>query len=194
MPFTTAYQVHFDDNDLLISGDDTINLSWTPNTVYTPIPPEDYSVNIWLYTLKDNYQWIQEVLLTYNTSNSGNATVTLPALDIHNDPIVPVAFHISTCSESGEGLYNITPGIWTSIAYFSASKPSRNQCESWESNKESRKEELESIDLLPPCYCTVQQARAPNSGMLEESMGYPFQEFFNENASTCFYTSRVEYP
>ena len=188
MSFLNAHQVNFESESLLFAPGSALTLTWDPEAIH---PPEFLGTNtleIQIYTLKESFVWNKLANLASNISNSGTAVVIIP-VDLSSEDLgifIPVTFEVSSNVESQ------AHGIWSSVAYIEISPVTRDQCEVWFNNTAEREVERNVINSLPPCPCTEQQARAPNSGVCEQNLANPTQFFFNSGASTCFYPSWLD--
>ena len=202
--FIGTHQVDFRTDDLLLRKDQELVLSWNRNAVFPVDLPEDYLVDVKLFELSEHYQWILHTTLAAGITNSGEAHIIIPDLNKNHSAsreLFPILIcvcksSITNMQHSGINLNdtNSTAGIWTGVAYYSTSGLSYNECVKWTNDQYTRESELNSIDSLPSCPCTVQQARAPNSGLTEQELDFPFQQYFSRNhSSVCFYPSVLKY-
>ena len=180
---------------MLFTSGSQVTITWFSNAVYPLLSPDNYTVDVWLYRLRVGWNQIKRI--DSDLPNSGIATCIIPVID-EDDPLFPVAIQvaISTASQQEMNLVESqvgedpSAGLWTGPAYMNTSKITRQQCQDW-LEESVRQTELDTINDLPPCPCTLRQALAPNSRLTEQNFGFPFQQFFNEDASICFYSSAV---
>ena len=195
MSFLTAHQVNLGRDNLLFTGEESVSLTWLRDAVFPVQDPDNYTVDIWLYRLSQTHVWVRTACLASNIPNSGRATVTFPQLERSaTDPrFSAVAIQVALNTTHAEAAELPTAaGLWTTVAFATDTPPTREECNEWAGDTSARMEEQEAINSnTPACPCTVQQARAPNSGFTEQNMGSPMQLYFNPGATMCFYQSRV---
>ena len=191
--FFTAYQVNLVTEDLLFTGEESVSLTWLPDAVFPSENPGNYTVDVWLYTLSGN-TWAKTACLASAYPNSGRATVTIPRIEHSaSGRFSAVAIQVALNTNQTESR-NLTTGagLWTVVAYATDTAPTRKECNDWAENTVRRLTEQNTINSWsPPCPCMLQQARAPNSGVTEQTLGDAVQNFFNPGAATCFYQSTV---
>ena len=197
MSFLTAHQVNLERENLLFTGGESISLTWLRDAVFPVQDPDNYTVDIWLYRLSQiqaQHVWVRTAGLASNIPNSGRATVTVPRLERSaTDPrfsVVAIQVALNT-SQAEPAELPTAAGLWTTVAFATDTPPTREECNEWAGDTSARMAEQEAISRTPACPCTVQQARAPNSGFTEQNMGSPMQQYFNPGATTCFYQSQV---
>ena len=181
-------------DNLLFTGEESVSLTWLRDAVFPVQDPDNYTVDIWLYRLSQTRVWVRTACLASNIPNSGRATVTSPRLERSaTDPrFSAVAIQVALNTSHAEAAELPTAaGLWTTVAFATDTPPTREECNEWAGDTSRRMEEREAISSTPTCPCTVQQARAPNSGFTEQNMGSPMQLYFNPGATMCFYQSRV---
>lgn len=192
--FLNAHQVNIESESLLFAPGNAITLTWDPQAISLPESLGTYNLDVQIYTLRETSEWNKLANLATNISNCGTAVVTIP-VDLSSKGlgnIIPIAFELSSNVES---LMSVgAPGVWSTVAYLamSSNAVTREQCEVWFNNTAEREMERNIINSLPPCPCTEQQARAPNSGVCEQNFAIPTQLFFNSGASTCFHPILLE--
>lgn len=202
MHFLTAHKVNLVSDDQTLWKGKSLLLQWDPYDVCPVEEPADYAVDVSLFRLTENYEWVFQTLLVSNNTNTGHTNLTFPDLH-HNSPELETVFPFvlqvtrSTATESNQTnsgkLSSIQPGIWSSVAFFSTlGLFSHKECTRWAGDEGSRKNELLSIDSLPPCPCTVEQAKAPNSRLSRQRHGTS-PHFQYSSVPSCYYSSLVEY-
>ena len=192
MSFLTSHQVNLGRENLLFTGGESVSLTWLRDAVYPVQDPDNYTVDIWLYRLQ--HVWVRTARLASNIPNSGRATVTVPRLERSaTDPrFSAVAIQVALNTSQAEPAELPTAaGLWTTVAFATDTPPTREECNTWRSDTSTRMAEQAAISRTPACPCTVQQARAPNSGFTEQNMGSPMQLYFNPGATMCFYQKMV---
>ena len=196
MSFLTAHQVNLGRDNLLFTGEESVSLTWLRDAVFPVQDPDNYTVDIWLYRLSQTQRvWVRTACLASSIPNSGRATVTFPQLErAATDPrFSAVAIQVALNTSQAETAELPTAaGLWTTVAFATDIPPTRDECNAWAGDTSRRIVEQAMINSnTPACPCTVQQARAPNSGLTEQNMGSPIQLYFNPGAAICFYQSRV---
>ena len=195
MPTFNAYQVNYLNSDLLFEASSLVTLSWTPSDVFPSEKQDSYSVDIALYGLVRNENtasWSELDQVATNISNSGKVNITVPDLPLlqNHSAYLTVTFQVrfsplSLTNQSYDQL-SVSAGIWTSEAYYSyEGEPSRDRCIAWASHLQARETELSQISDLPACPCNLDQAKAPNSGFMEEQG----KDIFQSQSSVCYYQS-----
>ncbi len=200
--FLSANEVTFNSKALTLWKGNSLHVTWKPNHVFPLEEPELYTLDISLYRLTEDHQWALQTLLAANITNTGQTNVSFPDLYRGNTglpEIFPFALKLTMSisrsnSNTTKAVYQNLgqlPGIWSSVAYFSVSNLfSHMECNNWVRDTASRQNELFSIDSLPPCPCTVDQAQAPNSGLTQQTSGAPSLHYFNgDRVSDCYYSS-----
>lgn len=194
--FFTAYQVNLGRDSLLFTGEESVYLTWTRDAVFPFQDPDTYTVDVCLYTLTGHLTWIQSVCLASNILNSGSARVIIPHMErSKTDPrfsaiAIQLGLNISQVELQSFQDLTTSAGLWTVVAYTTDAPPTREECSIWAGETDARMAEQEKIKSeSPPCPCTLQQARAPNSGFTEQTREIPNLKYFNPGATTCFYQS-----
>ena len=193
MSFLTSHQVNLGRENLLFTGGESVSLTWLRDAVFPVQDPDNYTVDIWLYRLSQRV-WVRTAGLVSNIPNSGRATVTFPHLERSATDLrfSAVAIQVALNTSQAEPAELPTAaGLWTTVAFATDTPPTREECNAWTGDTSARMAERVAISRTPACPCTVQQARAPNSGFTEQNMGSPMQLYFNPGATTCFYQSMV---
>ena len=195
MSFLTSHQVNLGRENLLFTGVESVSLTWLRDAVFPVQDPDNYTVDIWLYRLSQLRRvWVRTAGLANNIPNSGRATVTVPHLERSaTDPrfsAVAILVALNT-SQAGPAELPTAAGLWTTVAFATDTPPTREECNEWAQDTSRRMAERMRISRTPACPCTVQQARAPNSGFTEQNMGSPMQLYFNPGTTTIFYQSQV---
>jgi len=191
--FFTTYQVNLIREDLLFTGEESVSLTWLPDAVFPMEDPGNYTVDIWLYTLSRT-TWGKTACLASAYPNSGIANITIPHMERSASgrfSAVAVQIALNTNETESRSL-TTAAGLWTVVAYATDAAPTRKECNDWAENTDMRMTERNTINSRPPpCPCMLQQARAPNSGVTEQTLGDAVKNFFNPGAATCFYQSTL---
>lgn len=173
-----------------------MELTWTTSDVFSVEKQHAYSIDIALYGLirqGNAASWIEISQPVTNMSNTGQANVTLPTLQVyHNESAyLAIAFQVRFSqplfhTNRSYDLLSIPAGIWSRESYYNYDAgPSRERCIAWASFVQARLTERMQIDKLPPCPCNLDQAMAPNSGFHRVH----HEKFFNPGATVCYYQS-----
>ena len=217
MSFDRAHAVNFDPPSLLLRPSTTLTVTWDPQMLLPLQDPASYRVDIGLYRLNLNTgEGVELSSLASNVENSGRRDVTIPTIFDNlsggrmQTDAYPVAIHVTVASTAPEFLskrqtdttllrklirFGLRINVWTGIAYYIATTLSERYCNEW-----SRRQPLDngnSINRrLPPCPCTEDQARSPNSGFQEERLSsYIYdvtifddlwRNFFHPGTASCF--------
>ena len=215
--FDRAHAVSFNSPSLLLRSSTSFTVTWDPQMVLSLQDPASYRVNIGLYQLNLNTgEGVELSSLASNVENSGRRDVTIPTIFDNvsggrmQTDAYPVAIHVTVASTAPEFLskrqtnttllrklirFGLRINIWTGIAYYIATTLSERYCNEW-----SRRQPPDignSINRrLPPCPCTEDQARSPNSGFQEERLSsYIYdvtifddlwRNFFHPGTASCF--------
>ena len=207
----------FDPPSLLLRPSTTLTVTWDPQMFLPLQDPASYRVEIGLYRLNLNTgEGVELSSLASNVENSGRRDVTIPTIFDNlsggrmQTDAYPVAIHVTVASTVPEFLskrqtdttllrklirFGLRVNIWTGVAYYIATTLSERYCNEW-----SRRQPLDignSINRrLPPCPCTEDQARSPNSGFQEERLSsYIYdvtifddlwRNFFHPGTASCF--------
>lgn len=144
-------------------------------------------------------------------TNSGTALFTAPESNESGGNIYPVIIRISvgrpmsisnpevssmisSFGRSVEGNALGSVAQWTSTMYYMDSPRINMLCNQWSMDQEDERIGDIVRNRLPPCPPRIDQARAPNSGLSEDS-GYWIQKsnrFFHPTAATCFRQSSFD--
>ena len=217
MSFDRAHAVDFNPPSLLLGPSTTLTVTWDPQMLLPLQDPASYRVDIGLYQLNLNTgEGVELSSLASNVENSGRRDVTIPTIFDNlsggrmQTDAYPVAIHVTVASTAPEFLskrqtdttllrklirFGLRINVWTGIAYYIATTLSERYCNEW-----SRRQPLDignSINRrLPPCPCTEDQARSPNSGFQEERLSsYIYdvtifddlwRNFFHPGTASCF--------
>lgn len=149
----------------------------------------DVSINALVPSVNGTVVWIKLRTLYKNITNLGKAVIIVPDVDLANqlkDRLL-ITFHISVNEASCLIALPSSPGIWSSIAFYSKVELSRNKCIEWIKNTEERLHELRTIEAEHPCPCTLQHAQSPSSGVNLDQSTDKYNAFFNPGAHICGY-------
>ena len=217
----------------------TVTVYWSQQTIFPIADPESYRVDITMREFDTNTgEWNTLATLASDLPNNGEAKITipvLPAVEIFEDSIKPVVIEVGISSTSmtdtNRGVFSsvlskvgqfglhilkqspmrilrrivgLVPGILRNIGL-------RPACEEW-ARTQPDNIGAEINNRLPPCPCTEDRARAPNSGFREERLSSiikvigrvqdyfettiiddAFRNFFHPRTASCF-RQRVSNP
>ena len=189
----TSQKVNFADSNLLFTDGSYVTLTWKPKDVFQQKPSDSYSIDISLYALLSKVNstaaWRKLRTVSADLPNWGTAAIQVPVITPidHVERQYPIAFQITVNEKSAPDTLDITPGIWTDVAYYSRDRPSRSRCIDWIENTEERWQEQQEIEAQPPCPCTLQHAQTPGSGVFLDRSSHNHLEFFNPGAYICGY-------
>ena len=168
--------------------------------------PDRYLVNIYLVQFNDDGEWEQLDQLARGQPNRGEAEVSIPLLvdaiegrqEIVQD-ILSVAVQVrvggsldDTGSQSLIQQLQNRAVQWTSSLYYSLSNTFRQKCQDWcDMQPENIGEDI--VRELTPCPPLVEQARLPNSGLVEDEgiSRLLSNTFFHRGTETCFRSRRA---
>ena len=197
VPSSQASGVNYLNSDLIFESGSTVELTWTATDVLSLEERHAYSIDIALYGLLQQgnaASWTEISQLVTNMSNTGQANVTLPTLQVYHNhsAYLAIAFQVRfsqlalSHTNRSYDLLSLPAGIWSRESYYSyEGGASRERCIAWASFDQARLIERMQIDDLPPCPCNLDQAKAPNSGFHR----IHHEEFFNPGATVCYYQS-----
>ena len=184
-----------------MDSEEQLNITWDPQSLLPTIDPSLYTVDITLYRFQldaDNQvQFSYFLHVMRDHTNNGTALFTAPESNESGGNIYPVVIRVSvgtpTSASNSEtssmisrfGRSGDSVAQWTSTMYYLDSLRFQTMCTDWSRNQEIG----EAVrNRLPPCPPRIDQARAPNSGLSEDS-GYWIEKsnrFFHPMAATCF--------
>ena len=178
-----------------INPRDSVTLQWDKEI----LPYEgasSYTVDIILYEVNTATASLHVLETLYsNVANSGAQTVTIPARKeqirtglLRDAPPIAVVLNVAAKTPT---IPLQQAGVWTGIIFL-AGGPQwlRHECRVWD----SKDEDVVDIGVLP-CPPMANQARLPNSGLIEESYEsiygsttyhQQFTSTFHPGAESCF--------
>ena len=170
--------------------------------------PDRYLVNIYLVQFNDDGQWEQLDQLLQGQPNRGEAAVSIPLLveelegrqQLVQD-IVSVAVQVRVGGYLDEtGSQSLIQQLenravqWTSSLYYSLSDTFRQKCQDWcDTQPDNIGEDI--VSELTPCPPLVQQARLPNSGLVEDQgiSRLLSNTFFHRGTEICFRSRQARF-
>lgn len=211
VPIEKGYQVNVTTPTGLVNftANDTIELQWSPESIFPRNSSSEFQVNISMYGLNlQTGEW--ELMHTFvsNSDNDGLEIVRIPR-DLNKSlEILPVTFQVAASNNSLSTVSSGTlytklvragqnAGRWSSQYYYFnpvvATRTSYHLCQSW--YEEEAEDGSLLLDDLSPCPPQESQARAINSGLMEidytsffgsTSYRRQWMESFHPGASACF--------
>lgn len=190
------------DDNLVFSVGSEIEVIWDPDTIFSVLPSDSYTVDLFLYHMDlSTGNWREFSSLASNVENNGALNVTVENIP-SGDNVLPIAIFVFASSE-GFPLPQLTTldlraGKWSAQFYYGQSFAlqirGRFLCEAWYL-QEPPSIGSELLERVTPCPPTEEQARLPNSRIEEEShfsfLGntrYHSQQmnYFNPGVSVCY--------
>ena len=194
MPFSRSAKINVAGNTALLFPGDTVTLTWNPSDVF-PLT-KDFNIDVAMFILLFQSWKCVTVLKTNISNNIGQIEVEIPQSIFLLPGANFVLFSISARLDLFEnpsgacpatiGIIPNTPTIWSDALFISAVDINSQYCTEWADNFNDRKKDLEELQGLPPCPCTVSQARLPSSQLVEEKLSPLSFYFFHPNSSICF--------
>ena len=221
VPFDKAFEVFIESEEPILESGNVIVVQWSPESVFSLLDVSTYTVDITLreFDVVTN-TWSVVATLASEIPNNGLAILTMPPLLVvnnYNGSLVPVVIEVGLNSNST--LFNATNSISNVLSMLNQygqkitrqspmrmlkklyeQSIQRLRCEAWASLQPINiGDELNNI--LPPCPCTEDRARSPNSGFIQESYlslfkvfdscgtettDHAFIEYFHPGAASCF--------
>ena len=189
---------------LFLEPKSTVKLDWNPN-ILPYIDPQSYKVDILLYEIDEMSGSLSSPhVLKKAIDNTGSNEVEIPILRKAKVPAAPVAIKVGEAMESSSRRKRSTAddsqlgGVWSGIFFSAAARQNyifrRNKCDSW-SNEEGEDIGPALLATVLPCPPRLEQARLPNSGLIEvnfdsvfRSSNYnkQYQLYLHSNTSVCF--------
>ena len=235
MPFQRAFEGIVESAEPLLESGATINIYWSPQSIFPPVVDDiSFTVDITLRVLDiDSGEWKTLAMLASDLPNSGEAQVTIPnipELEGFDNSLSPVVVEvgISTTSMTTTRKRGLFSNILQKVGRFGLrilkqtpmrlikrairQVAQRLACEAWAELIEDEDIGEQINNRLPPCPCTAERARAPNSGFNEEKLSSivkvigriqdyigttiaddAFREYFHPGSASC-YRQRVDIP
>ncbi len=198
----------------LINPQSRISISWEPNGLLPThvLDPTSYRVNIVLVLFNMHTgEWVEvpNGIVNPSQENTGQAEVEINIVSDNNElinDVRPVAIQVKIDSAStvmrqkrvAPLLLSLGRVIrWGKIIYYSLSNTLRTLCNSWcDSEPENIGQIiLDELARFAPCAPRVEQARSPNSGLVEDTgISRVLSNYlFHRGTETCFRSERARY-
>ena len=191
---------------LFLEPESKVTLDWNPN-ILPYNDPQSYQVDIVMYeidemtgSLSSSYELKQAI------NNTGSDEVVIPILRNLEKVAAPVVVKVREAMASSARRKRNTAddsqlgGVWSGIFFGTAAKagsssiPRRKACDNW---SEEEKEDIGPALLATviPCPPRLEQARLPNSGLIEvnltsvfgsSSYNQQYQLYLHSNTKICF--------
>lgn len=189
---------------LFLEPKSTVKLDWNPN-ILPYIDPQSYQVDILLYEIDEMSGSLSSPhVLKKAIDNTGSNEVEIPILRNTKVPAAPVAIKVGEAMESSSRRKRRAVddsqlgGVWSGVYFSAAARQNfffrRTTCASW-SKKEGEEIGPALLATVLPCPPRLEQARLPNSGLIEvnfdsvfRSSNYnkQYQLYLHSNTSVCF--------
>ena len=197
MSFTTAYEVEIESDSLLLETGNNINVHWTPESILPQFPPDNYTVDIRLYTVDPITEiWREVYMLASDIPNNGAIDVTVPDLgdiimggnnnggqkDQPPDPAFPLAIQVAASARIVEtrlrrGTFtNIVQRIvrfpfakWSFIVFLVIQVAGPPYCKWW-NRQQPEGIGQQILDSVSTCPCTADAASRQNSGFKRDNI------------------------
>ena len=206
--FTTAHEVEIESDSLLLETGNNIKVRWTPASILPQFSPDDYTVDIRLYTVDPITEvWREVYVLASGIQNNGTIDVTVP--DVGNiimngnsnrgqkdqppDPAFPLAVQVAASANVVERRLrrgtsaNLVQRIvrfpfakWSFIAYL-VQVAGAAYCKWWNSQQpEGIGQQI--LDSVSTCPCTVGAASRDSQFTTDN----PITQFIFHFGSSCY--------
>ena len=193
--FTTAHEVEIESDSLLLETGININVRWTPASILPQFSPDDYTIDIRLYTVDPITEvWREVYVLASDIRNNGAIDVKVPDVggiimdgnsnlgqkDQPPDPAFPLAVQVAasvverrlrrgTSANLVQRIVRSPFAKWSSIAYLVIQVAGPPYCKWWNSQQpEGIGQQI--LDSVSPCPCTVGAASSLNSGFKRDNI------------------------
>ena len=205
--FTTAHEVEIESDSLLLETGNKIKVRWTPESILPQFPPDDYTVDIRLYTVDPLTEvWREVYVLASGIQNNGTIDVTVPDVgdiimdgnsnrgqkDQPPDPVFPLAVQVAASAHVVERrlrrgtIANLVQRIvpfakWTFVAFFVIQVAGAAYCKWWNSQQpEGIGQQI--LDSVSTCPCTVGAASRDSQFTTDN----PITQFIFHFGSSCY--------
>ena len=197
MSFTTAHEVEIESDSLLLENGNNIKVRWTPASILPQFSPDDYTIDIRLYTVDPITEvWREVYVLASDIPNNGGIDISVPDVgdiimdgnsnrgqkDQPPDPAFPLAVQVAASDNIVERrlrrgtIANLVQRIvrspfakWSSIAYLVIQVAGPPYCKWWNSQQpEGIGQQI--LASVSPCPCTVGAASSQNSGFKRDNI------------------------
>ena len=198
-PIEHADKVNIISNDLLTYEQETITLTWTPNSLAEStgtVNPTTLHLDVKLHIVTDDS--IEEVTkLVNDISNNGSYSVTIPMISHSSaQTVYPaiISIEVKQNDQQNPTLYDKAEGTvkqWSDMIWIVTSGQNPNklydECKRWSANEPVAIGEtlLSTVRSEFPCPATIGQARTINSGLIQHT-NTKLMQFLHPNADKCF--------
>ena len=196
-----AHKVNVISNNLLIHPQESITLTWTPNSLAEStgrVNTTTLLIDIKLHIFTDDS--IEEAIeLVNGISNNGSYTATIPIISHSSaQAVYPAIISIEakgndqlnpTLYDSAEG----TVKQWSGMIWIIVSEQKfYSECKRWSANEPVAIGEtlLSTVRSEFPCPPTIGQARTINSGLIQHA-NTKLMQFLHPNADKCFHQRTI---
>ena len=232
VPFQRAFEAYVKNEEPVFENGTTVLVYWSPQSIFPLLDQHNYTIDIILREFDmDSKEWKILATLGSDLPNSGEARVIIPELPVvenYEDALNPAVVEVGVSSASmTDTKHSLFSNILSRIGRYGLrimrqapmritkklirQAAQRVACETW-SLTQTDNVGKQINDRLPPCPCTAEQARTPNSGFKEERLSSivkvvgrvqdfcgttivddAFRHYFHPGAASCF-RQRVEIP
>lgn len=180
MPYTKSYGVYLDNDDLLFTNETSINVQWSPSSIFTLQLPHTYRVDIHLLVLNLTTGAWTELALASNLPNTGYAAVSIQIVEevtTLEGIISPIVVSVGLSGGSGGSSLlnslsqlNLRPSQNAPVRYLrrSDSFVMQGLCTTWSLQQPASIGQV-ILNLLPPCPLRLRDVVAINSGYALET-------------------------
>ncbi len=190
-----------DQQSPMISPQSQITVSWDPRSflpaqILDPTSLRVIIVLVLFDTTTGNWQEIPNGIVNPSHENIGEATVEIAALMVDSMTVQPVAIQVRIDLGTNSRRKRIPENLplenviqWSPILYYTPSGTGadlRAMCNEWYNSQPVFSGEIirEELEFFIPCAPTMEQARLPNTGLVEDvDLNL---DFFHKGVSTCF--------
>ena len=207
--FTTAYEVEIESDSLLLETGNNINVRWTPESILPQFPPDNYTVDIRLYTVDPMTEvWREVYVLASDIPNNGEIDITVPDVgdiimsgnrngsqkDRPPDPAFPLAIQVAasasivqtrlrrgTFANVAQRIARFPFAKWSFIVYLVIQVAGPPYCKWWNSQQpEGIGQQI--LGSVSTCPCTVGAASQDSQFKPDNAIA----QFIFHFGSTCY--------
>ena len=183
--YSKAFDVYLENDDLLFSDGDVLNIRWSPISIFPIELPNTYNVDIDLLEMNLNTGvWENLISLASNIPNTGFIDIPVPDIEERRTLedsvsliVVRVSLSIRRRRSSSEifrrlallGLKTIHYSPVRYLMKLASRATQRKLCEMWDNSQPPNISQA-ILNQLPPCPTRIRDIRSPNSGFIEERL------------------------